>query len=279
VWLWSGERRIMMSLYVNETGKLGAQSIVFLHGVGTSGWMWEKQISALADFHCLNVDLPGHGKSNHVTWVSLADTADHIAELILARSANGRAHVVGLSLGAYIALVLLERHPNVVDRVVISGVTDKPMPNRALLKPQLWLMSFLLKRRWYVNMQVRSLHLPKDMQSAFTKNLLAMSMHAYRLIWKEVAGFYVPPSLHLMNNPTLITAGGRESKIITQTVYTIPKIMHSAQGRLAPGLGHGWNVEAPYMFNAMVRAWITGTPLPAELQVPHSSDNNMNRYS
>ncbi len=66
----------MVSLYVNESGVRGAPSIVFLHGVGTSGWMWEKQIAALSDFHCLNVDLPGHGKSNNVTWVSLADTAD-----------------------------------------------------------------------------------------------------------------------------------------------------------------------------------------------------------
>jgi pimeloyl-ACP methyl ester carboxylesterase len=231
--------------------------------------MWGKQIAALADFHCLNVDLPGHGKSNHVTWASLADTADQIAALVQARSTNGRAHVVGLSLGAYIALVLLERHADVVDRVVISGVTVAPMPNRALLNPQLWLMSVFIKRRWFVNMQAKSLHVPLDAQSAFTENLLAMSMQAYRRIAKEVVDFRVPPSLHLVNTPTLITAGGRESKIIMQAVDAIPKIMPNAQGRLAPGLGHGWNVEAPNLFNAMVRAWISSTPLPAGLQAAH----------
>ncbi len=256
----------MVSLYVNESGVRGAPSIVFLHGVGTSGWMWEKQIAALSDFHCLNVDLPGHGKSNNVTWVSLADTADQIAEIIQARSTNEWAHVVGLSFGAYIALVLLERHANVVDCVVISGVTAEPMPNRVLLNLQLWLMSVLLKRHWFVNMQARSLHLPPDMESAFTKDLLAMSMNAYSRIWQEVVDFYVPPLLRLVNSPTLITAGGRESKIITQTVDVIQKIMPNAQGRLAPGVGHGWNVEAPELFNAMVRAWITGTPLPAGLR-------------
>ncbi|MBZ0281801.1 MAG: alpha/beta hydrolase [Anaerolineae bacterium] len=260
----------MRSLYVNETGMPGAPSIVFLHGIGASGWMWEKQIAALADFHCLNVDLPGHGKSNQVPWVSLADTADHIAALIQSRATNGWAHVVGLSLGGHIALVLLERHANVVDRAVISGVTDAPMPNRALLKPQLWLMSFLLKRRWFVNMQARSLPLSSDMQSAFTENLLAMSLQAYRRIWEEAVDFYVPPTLKLVNNPTLITAGGSETNIITRTVDTIPKLMPNAQGRLAPGRGHGWNIEAPDLFTAMVRAWITGTPLPAGLQAAHS---------
>ena len=260
----------MMSLYTHETGTPGAPTIVFLHGVGASGWMWGKQIAALADFHCINVDLPGHGKSNHMTWVSLADTADHIAALIQSHATNGRAHVVGLSLGGYIALVLLERHANVVDRAVISGVTDTPMPNRALLNPQLWLMSFLLKRRWFANMQARSLPLSPNMQSAFTENLLAMSLQAYRSIWEEVVDFYVPPSLSLVNNPTLIAAGGSEAKIIMQTVETIPKLMPNAQGILAPGRGHGWNVEAPDLFNAMVRAWISGTPLPAGLQVAYS---------
>jgi pimeloyl-ACP methyl ester carboxylesterase len=260
-----------MSLYVHETRTPGAPSIVFLHGVGTSGWMWAKQIAALADFHCLNVDLPGHGKSNHETWVSLADTADQIAMIIQARATHGRAHVVGLSLGGYIALVLLEHHADVLDRVVMSGVTAAPVPNRALLPVQLWLMSVLMKRRWFVKTQARSLHLPPDMQSAFIDNLLAMSMQAYRRIWEEAAQFRVPPSLRHVNTPTLITAGSRESKIITQAVGTISNMMPNAQGRLAPGLGHGWNVEAPDLFNAMVRAWITGTPLPYRLQVADDS--------
>jgi pimeloyl-ACP methyl ester carboxylesterase len=93
--------------------------LVFLHGVGASGWMWARQVAALADFHCLNVDLPGHGRSNRVPWVSLADTAGQIAAIIRTRAANGRAHVVGLSLGGYIALALLERHAEVLDRVVM----------------------------------------------------------------------------------------------------------------------------------------------------------------
>ncbi len=261
-----------MSLYVHETGTPGAPSIVFLHGVGTGGWMWDRQIAALADFHCLNVDLPGHGKSNHETWVSLTDTADQIAALIEARATNGRAHVVGLSLGAYVALVLLEHHADVLDRVVMSGVTAAPMPNRALLRPQLWLMSFLTKRRWFVNMQARLLRLPPDMQPALVENLQALSMQAYRRIWEEAAQFQVPP-LHHVNTPTLITAGGSESKIITQAVGAIAKIMPNAQGWLAPGLGHGWNVEAPDLFTAMVRAWMMGTPLPSGLQVANGGDS------
>jgi pimeloyl-ACP methyl ester carboxylesterase len=255
-----------MSLYDNESGPSGAPSIVFLHGIGASGWMWRDQVASLGEFHCITVDLPGHGKSNQVTWTSLADTADQVAALIKAHATNGRAHVVGLSLGGYVALLLLEHYAKLVDRVVVSGVTVAPMPNRSLLKPQLWLMSALMKRRWYAKMQIKSMHVPLDLQPAATENLLAMSMDAYRRIWEEAVDFHVPSALRDVNNPTLVTAGSNESQIILEAVRVIPKLMPNAEGCLAPGLGHGWNIEAPDLFTAMVRAWISGAPLPAGLQ-------------
>ncbi|MGC9468409.1 MAG: alpha/beta fold hydrolase [Anaerolineae bacterium] len=255
-----------MPLYVDETGTLGSTSIVFLHGIGTSGWMWWRQISAFADFHCLNVDLPGHGKSNHITWASLTGTAHQVAAVIQSRATNGRAHVVGLSLGAHITLGLLQHHPDLLQRAVLSGVTAAPMPNRILLKPQIALMS-ILKRRWFADIQAKSLNLPAHAQAAFTENLLAMSMATYRRIWEEVAEFQVPSALQHVDTPTLITAGGNESTIIRQAVNVIPEMMPHAQGRIAPGRGHGWNIEAPDLFNAMVRAWITGTLLPSGLRV------------
>jgi pimeloyl-ACP methyl ester carboxylesterase len=256
-----------MSLYVEERGTPGAQSIVFLHGVGTSGWMWWKQIESLSDFHCLSVDLPGHGQSNHIAWVSLADTAQQIAALIQSRGTNGQAHVVGLSLGAYIALLLLEHHTHQVQRAVLSGVTAAPMPNRIFLTPQVWMMS-IMKRPWVASRQAQALGLPPRMQAAFTENLSAMSIESYRRILEEVVDFRVSPALQQVKTPTLITAGGRESSIILQAVRVISNLMPHAQGWIAPGLKHGWNVEAPDLFSAMVRAWIRETPLPAGLTPP-----------
>jgi hypothetical protein len=83
------------------------------------------------------------------------------------------------------------------------------------------------------------------MRPAFTQNLLAMSMQAYCRIWEEAANFHIPSALKQVNNPTLVSTGGNESKIIIEAVDAILIIMPNAQGRLAPGLGHGWNIEAP----------------------------------
>ena len=259
-----------MSLFVEETGTPGAPSIVFLHGIGASGWMWWQQMVAFRDFHCLTVDLPGHGKSSHIPWVSLTETAHQVAVLIQTRATHGQAHVVGLSLGGHVALVLLEHYAHLLNRVVISGVTAAPMPNRWLLSPQMWLTSLIMRRRGFMNRQAKALNLPPEQQKAFTENFLAMSMQTYRRIWEEVADLQIPSVLQEVITPTLITAGGNESKIILDAVDVIAKLMPNAQGRIAPGLGHGWNVESPDLFNAMIRAWICDKPLPVGLKSPVS---------
>ena len=256
-----------MPLYVEETGTRGAPSLIFLHGVGASGWMWWQQTPAFADYHCLNFDLSGHGKSNGVPWVSFADTADQVAALIRDRATDGHAHVVGLSLGGHIALLLLEHHNAVVNSAIISGVTAAPMPNRGLLKPQVWFMSTTRKSRWLLNSQARALGLPPAQQAAFTENFLAMSMATYEQILKEAADYRVSPALAQVDTPTLLVAGSRETAIILDAVKVIAKLMPNAQGRLAPNVTHGWNVQAPQLFNAMVRAWITGARLPDELRM------------
>ncbi|MCB9458260.1 MAG: alpha/beta hydrolase [Anaerolineaceae bacterium] len=255
-----------MPLYVDESGTPGAHSVVFLHGIGTSGWMWWRQVEALSDFHCLNVDLPGHGKSNQIAWVSLADTADQIAAIIQAQATEGRAHVVGLSLGGYIGLSLLQHHADTVQSAVLSGVTAAPMPNRNWLRPQLGLMSLLMRNRWYANMQAKALNLPAAMQTEFTDNWLAMSMDTYGRIAKEASEFSVPSGLHQVDVRTLVVAGSKESQIILDAVDAIPRLMPHAKGGIAPDVGHGWNVEAPDLFNAMVRAWVSHTPLPTQLR-------------
>src|SRR5690606_934184 len=141
------------------------------------------------------------------------DTADKITALIESRATNGRAHVVGLSLGGYVALVLLEHRSELVNRAVVSGGTAAPMPNRRLLKPQLWLMS-IMKSRWVADRQAKALGLPAKMQRAFTENLQAMSIETYRRIMEEAVVFEASPGLRQVSTPTLVTAGGNESDII-----------------------------------------------------------------
>jgi pimeloyl-ACP methyl ester carboxylesterase len=111
-----------MTLHLHIAGDSDAPAIVFLHGAGIPGWMWAPQLAALSPrFRCIVPDLPGHGESKSAAWVSIADTAAQVAQIIREHT-RGRAHVVGLSLGAQVVLQVLNDHPNVVDRAIMSGM-------------------------------------------------------------------------------------------------------------------------------------------------------------
>lgn len=255
-----------MALYFSESGTLGAPTIVFLHGSGTSGWMWEGQVHDLSDFHSLNVDLPGHGKSKGVRWVSIADAAEQVADLIRTHATNGRAYLSGLSLGGYVTLALLDHHPERVERAVISGVTAAPLPDSLPLKLQLRVMSMFMKSPWFVRLQAKMLHIPDDSFEAYTQSMLAMTREAFDGIVRETFAYRLPPRLSQVRVPTLVVAGSQEMPAVRDGVREIPRIMPAAEGCFAPGLHHGWNGEAPELYSAMLRAWFTAAPLPQGLQ-------------
>lgn len=71
-----------MELHVAEYGEKGSPTVLLLHGGGVSGWMWEKQVEFLTEFHCLVPDLPGQGKSNPWGSFSIKESAQLVAQLI-----------------------------------------------------------------------------------------------------------------------------------------------------------------------------------------------------
>lgn len=98
--------------------------IVLVHGALMSHSVWRPQLDALSDrFRCVAVDLPGHG-----VLVDERFTLDAAVARVAAAigAAGGRAVLVGLSLGGYVAMALAARRPELVRGLVIAGCTREP---------------------------------------------------------------------------------------------------------------------------------------------------------
>ncbi|MBA2720987.1 MAG: alpha/beta fold hydrolase [Chloroflexi bacterium] len=107
-------------------------TIVFLHGTRLTGASWAAQAAALEDeFRCVTPDLPGHGSAGGTTF-TLDGAARKVADLIERETAGGRAVLVGLSLGGYVAMAVAARWPERVQGLVISGATAEPVGVRSL---------------------------------------------------------------------------------------------------------------------------------------------------
>lgn len=106
-------------------GPADAPTIVFVHGTRMSRSYWTPQIEALSDeFRIIAVDLPGHGGHGHERF-TLDGAVARIAAVIEGQ-AGGRAIVVGLSLGGYVAMALAADRPELVRGLVVSGATIEP---------------------------------------------------------------------------------------------------------------------------------------------------------
>jgi pimeloyl-ACP methyl ester carboxylesterase len=255
----SSSRARLDNVYIHESGTSGAPAIVFVHGGGPSGAMWRDHLDRLGDeFHCLAPDLPGFGRSNRLPPISLSQTADLIAELITARVPAPRAHVVGLSYGGSVVCALLDRHPEVLDRLVIDGACVLPQRADPLVLAGVTLVSPLVST---------------SLAAAFLRRIgwgeLGVALHsatpgAFRRSWRE--GWMAPISRTALEAicPTLLVAGEREHARTSNA--GLAALMPHATARFVPGLGHAWFVWRRELHLQMVRAWLTGEPLPEELK-------------
>jgi pimeloyl-ACP methyl ester carboxylesterase len=107
-------------IFVEEHG--GGEPMFLLHGVFAGADSWVHQIPALsAEYHVFVPERRGHGRSPDVpgpytTEVFAAETAAVIQTL-----AQGPAHLVGWSDGAYVAAYLALHRPDLVRSAVLIG--------------------------------------------------------------------------------------------------------------------------------------------------------------
>jgi pimeloyl-ACP methyl ester carboxylesterase len=95
--------------------------LVFVHGAGEDGRVWQPQLADLADqFSVVAWDEPGAGRSSDLPAdFGLADYADCLAALIETLEL-GTAHVAGLSWGGTVVLELYRRHPELVATLILT---------------------------------------------------------------------------------------------------------------------------------------------------------------
>ncbi|QES39940.1 alpha/beta hydrolase [Streptomyces venezuelae] len=105
---------------------------VYVHGLGAASTVYHAHIAArpeLAGRRTLFVDLPGHGLSDRPAdfSYSLEAHADALAAALDEAQVAG-AEIVAHSMGGSVAIVLAERRPELVNRLVLTEANLDPHP-------------------------------------------------------------------------------------------------------------------------------------------------------
>jgi pimeloyl-ACP methyl ester carboxylesterase len=102
-----------------DEGK-GAQTLIFVHGLGSYAPAWKKNIEALSQhYRCIAVDLPGYGKSSKGKYeASMTFYAATIKDFMDVLNID-QAVLVGHSMGGQISMTFALAYPERVSKLVL----------------------------------------------------------------------------------------------------------------------------------------------------------------
>ncbi|MGO1544593.1 MAG: alpha/beta fold hydrolase [Gulosibacter sp.] len=233
-----------------EHGPKTGETILFLHGGNMAGWTWYGQVGRLPDRHILTPDMPGYGSRTDEQWVSAAATADDIAELIRDRALDRKAHVVGLSLGGFVAVQLLHRHPELVRSCIVSGsaLTGYSRFERATVRMQLPLW----RQRWYWAAQAALFQIPADSRKLFAGDGSSPSAETNRAMARDILHGGLPAGGFRYPGPLLAVAGERDTPSVRAAFPALRAALPQTRTWVVPKMHHAWNAEDPELFTEMV---------------------------
>ncbi|MDD3608369.1 MAG: alpha/beta fold hydrolase [Halothiobacillaceae bacterium] len=256
-----------MELNYEDTG--AGTPVIILHGLFGALGNWRAVARALSrDYRVITVDLRNHGASPHTDSLDYVDMADDVIDL-MDRLGLPSAHLIGHSLGGKLAMLVADRDPERVRRLIVVDIAPRAYPlwhkdvfdalaavdlkrlrSRAdavrMMAPHLFdvaVREFLatnLKHEaqgwaWRFNLPVLAAEYPK------TSEMPALS------------GFYVGQALFLR---------GAHSSYIQED--DLPQIKRAFPGACLVTLhdAHHWpHIEAPDEFLANVRGFLAEGPL------------------
>jgi len=198
---------------VAVTGR-GGRPLVALHALALSGRLWDPMVAALSGSRTvLAPDARGHGGSD---WdrepFTIADLADDVAAIIEV-SADGPVDVIGLSMGGSSAILLAQRRPDLVARLVLADTTACYGPNRVAQWTERAEKAIGVPREKQVEFQVDRWFSPSFRQARpdevrrVSDIFVATDSAAHAAACHAFAGLDAEPGLGEIKAPTLVLVG------------------------------------------------------------------------
>jgi pimeloyl-ACP methyl ester carboxylesterase len=217
--------------------------VVFFHGAGTIDGFdfteaWSDRHRVICPYH------PGFGESgDDPSFTTLHDYVMHYLELFDLLKLD-TFHLVGLSLGGYLAAMFACEHGHRVNKLALiapAGILDPEHPMTDILVvpgdqvPGLLVSNFdVLKKR-----------LPEKPDLDFIGDRYRESGTFARLIWEHPIDPKFTRHLHRIKAPTLIVWGDEDKVIPVQQAETWRRHVPQAEIKVFKGAGHLVHLEKP----------------------------------
>ena len=254
-----------VTLNYQERGLPQGLPVVFIHGFPFDHTMWQPQMMALPqDYRAVSFDIRGHGASQVGDGqFSIEFFVDDLIAL-LDHLGIKQAVLCGLSMGGYIALRTVERHPERVKALVLCDTRSEADSNEAKVKRAGQVKSVKAKGvRQFAEGFVKAVFAP----ASFTENPKAVHS-IQRVIEKtSVIGLCgtllamaartdTTAALEAINVPTMILVGEHDGLTPPSASQAMKERIKNAELHVIPQAAHMSNLENPEFFNDKLQAFL-----------------------
>ncbi len=252
-------------MHVLESG--GGEPVVLLHAFPLNASMWLGQRESLGtSYRVITPDQRGFGGSQlDGTEPSLDTVADDVAAMLDARDLD-RVVLGGLSMGGYVAMAFLRRHPDRVRALILADTrAGADAPEAAAKRHE-------IADRVLAEGNSRTLVdelLPKLVGTTTRESrplvlgrvkALVETAPAYAVAWAQRAMAARPDSsdtLRAVGVPALVVVGEEDELSPPAEAEEMAALLPTATLARIPAAGHLTAVEAPEDFNAAVADFLS----------------------
>lgn len=238
-------------------GPANAPPLLLANSIGTTLEMWDAQVAALSrHFRVVRYDMRGHGASGVPAGAYSMDRLGRDALELMDALGIERAHVLGLSLGGYVAQWLGIHAPERVDRLILSNTAAWLGPPErwdaaiadVLAAPDMHDTAAQFLRNWF---PARMLDAQDPAVAAFRAMLLATDRRGLAGAWAAVRDADLRRTVSLIQRPTLVVAGEHDTVTRAADGAALAAAIPGARLEVLPTV-HLSNVEAPGAYLALV---------------------------
>jgi pimeloyl-ACP methyl ester carboxylesterase len=260
-----------MNLFYETVGQ--GTPIVFVHEFGGNHWSWEPQLNYFSRRHqCLIFAARGYTPSDipgDVEKYSQARAADDIVDVMKAAGFD-KAHVVGLSMGAFATLHAALRHPERVLSAVAAGIGyGSEKKHEAYFRANAQQVADSIEERGaerfaatYAESASRVQFQEKDPRGwqLFADRLARHSSigaaNTMRGIQMRRPSLYdLETELSALAAPLLVVCGDEDDHSLLPGIF-LKRVVPRSGLAVLPKSGHTLNLEEPGMFNRLVAEFI-----------------------
>jgi pimeloyl-ACP methyl ester carboxylesterase len=246
-------------LYVEEHGE--GDPLLLIEGLGQSMWAWREQVPVFAErFRTIAFDTRGTGRSPVPAdpyWIP--DLAEDAAAILDVRV----AHVVGLSMGGYVALTLALTRPELVRSLVLVGTgaggpdrVPRPAQVREAFAAAMGLpleefgrrtMPYTFSAGWAeANPERFEEILSARLEHPTSYGTIDAHMNACYLYYEEGV------EVERIEAPALVIHGDEDLIVPVENGRMLAARLPNARYLELPGRGHNIPLEDPETFNRLV---------------------------